>query len=73
MSGNGEEISQITKVLASADVKVNIVLYNAVSSPFGPLNALYTCCPLGRPVHSDTDSASPGSILAMQQLRNMTK
>ena len=24
----------------------------------------------GRPVHSDTKSASPGSIIAMQQLRN---
>ena len=33
MSGNGEEISQTTKVLASADVKVNVVLYSAVSSP----------------------------------------
>ena len=27
----------------------------------------------GRPVHSDTNSASPGSILAMQQLRATTK
>ena len=26
-----------------------------------------------RPVHSDTNSDSPGSILAMQQLRAMTK
>ena len=29
--------------------------------------------PPGRPVHSDTNSASPGSILAMQQLRATTK
>ena len=28
---------------------------------------------IGRPVHSDTNSASPGSILAMQQLRPTTK
>ena len=27
----------------------------------------------GRPVHSDTNSASPGRILAMQQLRAITK
>ena len=27
----------------------------------------------GRPVHSDTNSASPGSILAMQELRAKTK
>ena len=27
----------------------------------------------GRPVHSDTNSASPGSILVMQQLRATTK
>ena len=27
----------------------------------------------GTPVHSDTNSASPGSILAMQQLRATTK
>ena len=33
------------------------------------LKALYTY----RPVHSDTNSASPGSILAMQQLRATTK
>ena len=29
--------------------------------------------PRGRPVHSDTNSASPGSILAMLQLRAKTK
>ena len=35
----------------------------------------YTFCPPppGRPVHSDTNSASPGSILAMQQLHANTK
>ena len=40
----------------------------------GPLKALYTLCPPpGRPVHSDTNSAFPGSILDMQQLRATTK
>ena len=38
----------------------------------GPLKVMYTS-PLGRPVHSDTNSASQGSILAMQQLRAKTK
>ena len=37
-------------------------LYSTVSSPL-------VSSP-GRPVHSDTNSASLGSILAMQQLRN---
>ena len=34
--------------------------------------ALHTLPSTGRPVHSDTNSASPGSILAMQQLRSRT-
>ena len=38
----------------------------------GPLKALFAP-PSGRPVHSDTNSVSPGSILAMQQLRWKTK
>ena len=37
----------------------------------GMLKALYTSLP-GRPVHSDTNSTSPGSILARQQLRTKT-
>ena len=35
------------------------------------LEVLYTLPP-GRPVHSDTNSASLGSIIAMQKLRAMT-
>ena len=41
-----------------------------------PLKGFYTFCPPpppGRPVHSDTNLASPGSILSMQQLRATTK
>ena len=34
---------------------------------------LHTFCPPGRPDHSDINSASPGSILTMQQLRSTTK
>ena len=39
----------------------------------GPLKALYTFSLPGTPVHSDTNSASPGSILVMRQLRATTK
>ena len=55
--------------------KKNVVLYSAVSRPLdrSMRRALYTFCPLGRPVHSDINSASPGSILVMQQLRATTK
>ena len=42
-------------------------LYGAV----GPFRALYTSPP-GRPVHSDTNSASPASILVMLQLHAKT-
>ena len=38
----------------------------------GPLKALYASTP-GRPVHSNTNSTSLRSILAMQQLRAKTK
>ena len=42
--------------------------------PVGPFKALYNFGPPpSRPVHSGTDSASPGSILATQQLRVKTK
>ena len=37
----------------------------------GSLKSLYTSRP-GRPVHSDTNSTSPGSILATQPLRAET-
>ncbi len=48
-------------------------LYSAVSSSLDRPK-LFTLFALpGRPVHSDTNSASPGSILAMQQLRATTK
>ena len=36
-------------------------------------NALHFFALPGRPVHSDTNSASPGSILSRQQLRATTK
>ena len=43
-------------------------LYSAVSIPLDR-SKRFTSSP-GRPVHSDTNSASLGSILVMQQLRN---
>ena len=48
-----------------------VFLYSACIPSVGPLKALYTSPP-GRPVHSGTNSASLGSILAMQQLRAKT-
>ena len=55
--------------------KVKVVFIQRSIQSVGPLKALYTFCPPlpGRPVDSDTNSASPGSILAMQQLRATTK
>ena len=46
-----------------------MVLYSAISSPLDR-SKRFTLSSPGRPVHSDTNSASLGSILAMQQLRN---
>ena len=46
-----------------------MVLYSAVSSPLDR-SKRFTLSSPGRPVHSNTNSASLGSILAMQQLRN---
>ena len=46
-------------------------LYSAISGPLDRFITMYAFP--GRPVHSDTNSASPGSILAMLQLRKKTK
>ena len=57
-------------MLASVAIKgKGMFLYSAVSSPLDR-SKRFTLYPLppGRPVHSDTNSASQGSILAMQQL-----
>ena len=58
-----------------ANVKVvkRNFLYSAVSSPPDRSKRCTLFALPGRPVHSDTNLASPGSILAMQQLRAMTK
>ena len=48
-------------------------LYSAVSSPLDRSKRFTLFTFPDRPVHSDTNSASPGSILAMQQLCAMTK
>ena len=45
----------------------------SVSSPSDRSKRCTLCALPGRPVHSDTNSASPGSIQAMQQLRATTK
>ena len=48
-------------------------LYSAVSSLLDRSKRFTLFAPPGRPVHSDTNSASQGSILVMQQLRAKTK
>ena len=51
-------------------VKVKVVfLYSAVSIPLDRSKRFTLFASPGRPVHSDTNSASPGSILARQKLR----
>ena len=48
-------------------------LYIAVSSPLDRSKRFTRFALPGRPVHSDTSSAFPESILVMQQLRATTK
>ena len=56
-----------SSVFADIVGKVKVVfLYSAVS--VGPSKRFTLFSSPGRPVHSDTNSASPGSILARQQL-----
>ena len=54
-------------------VKVKVVLYSAISSPLDRSKRLTLFALPDRPVHSDTNSASPGRILARQQLHAKTK
>ena len=54
-------------------VKVKVFLYSPISSPLDRSKCFTLFALPGRPVHSDTNSASPGSILAMLQLRTKTK
>ena len=53
-------------------VKV-VFLYRAVFSPLDRSKRFTLFALPGRPVHSDSNSASPGSILARQQLSATTK
>ena len=48
-------------------------LYSAVSSPLDHSKRFTLVAPPDRPVHSDSNSASPGSILARQQLHAKTQ
>ena len=63
---------QIT-YLTDGHLKVKVVLYSAISGPLDRSKRFTLFALPGRPVHSDTNSASPGSILAMVQLRAKTK
>ena len=60
-------------VKVKVKVKVKVVLYSAVSSPLDRSKRFTLFAIPGTPAHSDTNSASPGSILAMLQLRANTK
>ena len=61
------------QTLSRYDKGKGIFLYSAVSSPFDRSKRFTLFASPGRPVHSDTNSASPGSILARQQLRTKAK
>ena len=52
---------------------LKVVLYSAVFSPLDRSKRFTLFALPDRPVHSDTNSTSPGSILAMQQLRAKAK
>ena len=57
-------------VSISLNITRYVFLYSAVSSPLDRSKRFTLFSSPGRPVHSDTNSAYLGSILAMQQLRN---
>ena len=69
------EIS-VRALLYYPNIKVKVksqFLYSAVSSPLDRSKRFTLFASPGRPVHSDTNSASPGTILARQQLRAKAK
>ena len=66
------QLNHITRKLFQIYTK-RLFLYSAVSSPLDRSKRCRLFAFPGRPVHSDTNSASPGSILVMQQLRTTTK
>ena len=66
---NGHTFGRATSFFKKKKVKV----VNAVSSPLDRSKRFTLFALPDRPVHSDTNSASNGSILVMQQLRANTK
>ena len=68
------KIHQSCQIICLNVKKVKVVfLYSAVSSPLDRSKRFTLFALPGRPVHSDTNSASPRSILARQQLRAKAK
>ena len=59
-------------MLSGCDKK-GMFLCSAISSPLDPSKHFTLFSSPDRPVHSDTNSASLGSILVMQQLRATNK
>ena len=70
----GQQIESV-KVGQTVKVKVKEFLhvYSAISGPLYRSKPFTLFALPGRPVQSNTNSASPGSILAMLQLRAKTK
>ena len=74
MSTSGYVIVCITLYLNRVFIIIKrYVLIVALSSPLDRSKRFTLFALPGRPVHSDTNSASPGGILARQQLRAKSK
>ena len=63
----------LAEIVHANKVKGKGSFYSAVSSPSDRSKRFTLVALPNRPVHSDTNSAFPGSILAIQQLRATTK
>ena len=73
---SSHSIPEKTMSCNSVVLKINEdtnILYSTISRPSERSKRFTRFALPDRPVHSDTNSASPGSILAMQQLRATTK
>ena len=72
-STEGRITGSSQEVIQNCPHKKDMFLYSAVSGPSDRSKRCTLFTLPGRPVHSDINSASPGSILAMQQLCATTK
>ena len=70
---SGNTFHTLVGLILTGKVKLKVVLYSAVSSPLDRSTRFTLFASPGRPLHSDTNSAYPGSILARQKLRSKAK